>query len=313
MIECHNLKKQYRDTLAVDGASFQVSSGRVVGLLGPNGAGKSTIMRILTTVIRPDGGSACVGGFDIATQALRVRQRIAVVPQSGWLNHYLSLRDNILVYLLLRGTRWREAQEKTEWAMDLFELNEHAHKRCEQLSGGLIRRTQIARVLATEAPCLFLDEPSVGLDPRARREFWSRLAEQIRREGTTTLLATHSMEEVESLCDDVILVNKGQIVAQGSVGNLMSEFARTRVEIELSHHCQPRIPERISREVTLRGNILTVDLHQGQKALPQLLEGLADGGCRVRSLKVLQPRFEDVYLSLIPTETSPDMPREEAK
>lgn len=300
-IWCADLRKRYRNIDAVRGVSFSVEPGRVIALLGPNGAGKTTTLRILTTVIRPDCGKASVCGYDIVREPMLVRRAVAVVPQSVWLNHYLSVRDNILVYLLLRGLSWREARRRTSMAMDVFGLGKFAGLRCEQLSGGLRRRAQVARVLACQAQCYFLDEPSVGLDPSARLEFWSQLAHLVRQSGATTFITTHSMDEVEALCDDLILINNGVVVASGSVKGLLQEMGKTEVEIELGSPLTTSLDELPGMDVEseVRGNVLTLRMKHAQWALPRVLELLTNGGTVVRSLRVMPPRFQDVYLSLI--------------
>lgn len=300
-IWCADLEKRYRNINAVNGVSFSVEPGRVVALLGPNGAGKTTTLRILTTVIRPDYGRASVCGHDIIREPMLVRRAVAIVPQSVWLNHYLSVRDNILVYLLLRGLSWREARRRTSWAMDIFGLSKFASLRCEQLSGGLRRRAQVARVLACQAQCYFLDEPSVGLDPSARLEFWEQLAHLVRQSGATTFISTHSMDEVEALCDDLILINNGVVVASGSVKGLLQEMGKTEVEIEVGSALTTPLEELLGMDVEseIRGNVLTLRMRQAQWTLPRVLEILANSGTVVRSLRVMPPKFQDVYLSLI--------------
>ncbi|MBS3985712.1 MAG: ABC transporter ATP-binding protein [Selenomonadales bacterium] len=299
-ISCGGLAKAFRNTLAVEGVSFSVPKGRVVALLGPNGAGKTTTLRMLTTVIKPDAGTATVCGRDILRESLSVRKAIAIVSQSTWLNHYLSLRDNILTYLLLRGLTWTEAQRRTQWAIDAFELGQHTAKRSEELSGGLRRRTMVARALACSAQCYFLDEPSIGLDPGAKQTFWKQLSALVRHAGATTFLTTHSMDEVEALCDDVILIDQGKVITSGSVQELVESLGTTEVEFKLTAELE-RVPDfgPTAKRVTLNGHTLSVAFAHGKEAIPRALFRLLDYGVQVCSMRVVPPRFEDVYLTLV--------------
>ncbi len=299
-ISCSELAKSFRNVRAVRGISFSVPEGRVVALLGPNGAGKTTTLRMLTTVIRPDSGTAAICGRDILRESLSVRRAISIVPQSTWLNHYLSLRDNILTYLLLHGLSWADAKKRAQWAIDAFGLGQYTTMRSEQLSGGLRRRTQVARALACSAQCFFLDEPSTGLDPKAKQAFWKQLSEVVRDAGATTFLTTHSMDEVEALCDDVVLIDQGAVVASGNVQELVDSLGTTRVEYELASlpECVPDFGPS-SKGVNLSGLTLSASFMHGKEAIPRALFRLLESGVEVRSMRVVPPRFEDVYLTLV--------------
>lgn len=305
-IECHSLRKVYRKRFhppitAVDGVSFEVASGQVVGLLGPNGAGKTTTLKILSTVIRPDAGSATVCGYDIRTQPILVRRAISMVTQGGWLNHYLSVKDNILVYALLHGQPWGRAVRRTSWAMDVLGLVKYKRMRSENLSGGFRRRVHIARTLATSAQCYFLDEPSVGLDPQARLEFWDRLGELVRESRATTFITTHSMDEVEALCDDVILIDKGAVKAVGPVTRLIETIGRTEIRVELGMNASEpcRMLSSLGYDCVAEGKGLSLKVQNNQRGIADILSALTDGGIVIKSLQVLPARFEDVYLSLV--------------
>lgn len=300
-IECCNLYKRYGQIRAADGVSFEVYPGRVCGLLGPNGAGKTTTIRMLTTVIKPCSGTARVCGYDIIRDAAKVRRCAAVVPQSVWMNHYLSVWDNILVYLLLRGLTWREAKHRASWAVEVFGLEKYIRFRCEQLSGGLIRRVQVARTLASPAQCYFLDEPSIGLDPKMKVEFWGQLSALVRASGGTTLITTHQMEEVEALCDDVILIDKGRVVATGSVKALTEQLGVTTAEVDLAADRRPPAEEleRLGMEWACEGNTLRLRFKRGAEMLPRLLAALDRNGISIRAVRVVPPKFQDIYLALV--------------
>lgn len=300
-IVCSDLRKGYRGREVLRGVSFEVLPGRVVGLLGPNGAGKTTTLRILTTVIKADRGTATVNGLDVTRNPLSVRRCIAVVQQFNWLNHYLSVEDNVLTYLMLHEMPWATARRKTAWALEVFGLAEFRRMRCEQLSGGLRRRVQIARALAVPAVCYFLDEPSTGLDPKARREFWQLLNGLLGELRATVFLNTHSMEEVTALCNDVILLDQGEVRAQGSVSGLMREAGRSRVRVELEFPPGAVDAEMVELGVSVdtEGRSVTLLMKPDPDLLPQALLVLTRAGNSIRSIEAVPPTFEDVYLRLI--------------
>lgn len=185
--------------------------------------------------------------------------------------------------------------------MDVLGLVKYKRLRSENLSGGFRRRVHIARTLATSAQCYFLDEPSVGLDPQARLEFWARLGELVRESGATTFITTHSMDEVEALCDDVILIDKGAVKAVGTVSGLIETIGRTEIRVDLdtdaSEPC--RLLSSLGHDCVAEGKSLSLKVQNDQRVIADILSALIDGGIVIKSLQVLPARFEDVYLSLV--------------
>src|SRR5436309_6010132 len=211
MIEVVDLVKSFGDHKAVDTVSFSVNQGEVFGLLGPNGAGKSTIIKILTTLLPLTSGRASVVGFDVTKQAMSVRRRIGYVPQALSADGSLTGYENLMVFARLYDVPGREQRSRVEEALDFMGLTDAAKRLVSQYSGGMVRRLEIAQTLIHRPRVLFLDEPTIGLDPVARRVVWEHL-EALRTEyGTTLFITTHYMEEAEELAHRVAIMNRGHI------------------------------------------------------------------------------------------------------
>jgi ABC-2 type transport system ATP-binding protein len=221
-----NLVKRYPHSTedAVAGLSFTVSPGEVFGLLGPNGAGKTTTVGILTTRVRPTSGTAKVAGVDVASDPVRARTRLAVVPQRSNLDRSLSIRDNLIFHAAYHGVPRKERRRRADSLLNLFGLEHRARQRPDRFSGGQEQRVMIARALMHEPQVLFLDEPSTGLDPAARLFVWDRLRE-LRKRGVTLVLTTHDMNEAAALADRVGIIDRGRLVAVGSPGELTGVLA----------------------------------------------------------------------------------------
>ncbi len=214
-IDVRNLGREFSGRWVLRGVSFTVEEGKLVSLLGPNGAGKTTLVRILSTELMPSEGEAYVLGRDVVADAQLVRRRIATIPQESKPIGFLTPEEFVYSYLLLRGFPRREARKLTKWALEELGLDQYRHVHTYFLSGGYKRRVLVAAVLASNADVVFLDEPTVGLDPVARRETWDVLL-RLRASGRAILLTTHYIEEAERLSDEVIVISSGRIVLQGS-------------------------------------------------------------------------------------------------
>jgi ABC-2 type transport system ATP-binding protein len=217
-IECADLVCRYGDVVAVDRVSFRVERGELFGLLGPNGAGKTTTHKMLTTTVAPTAGAAWVDGLDVAREARSVRDVIGVVFQEPALDDRLTARENLELHAVLYRVRGRRIRERVQEALDWAELAEQADRRVRTFSGGMMRRVELARALLHEPSILFLDEPTVGLDPQARRRLWDQIA-ILRRQGLTALVMTHNMQEAES-CDRVAIMDHGRLIALGTPAEL---------------------------------------------------------------------------------------------
>ncbi|MBX3093677.1 MAG: ABC transporter ATP-binding protein [Cryobacterium sp.] len=231
VISARNLVKKYKDFAAVDGISFDIAPGESFGFLGPNGAGKSTTMRMIGAVSTRTEGDLSIIGLDPNVYGPEIRSQLGVVPQSDNLDTELRVRDNLLVYGRYFGLSRSYLGPKADELLEFAQLTEKAKARVDDLSGGMKRRLTIARALINNPRILLLDEPTTGLDPQARHILWDRLF-RLKEQGTTLVLTTHYMDEAEQLCDRLVVVDKGTIMAEGSPASLIRQYS-TREVLEL--------------------------------------------------------------------------------
>jgi ABC-2 type transport system ATP-binding protein len=230
-IECRDLGRRFGTVAAVAAVTFAVREGEFFALLGPNGAGKTTTLHVLTTVLRPSSGAASVLGFDVVRAAREVRARIGMVFQEPALDERLTAAENLQIHAALYGMPRRAATERLDWALGWAALEEVGARTVRTFSGGMKRRLELARALMHEPRVLFLDEPTLGLDPQGRRHLWDRIAE-LRLEGLTVFMTTHNLVEAEA-CDRVAIMDRGQLVALGSPERLKGEIAgRSEADLE---------------------------------------------------------------------------------
>jgi ABC-2 type transport system ATP-binding protein len=224
MVLVDGLVVRFGDVEAVRGVSFAVEVGESFGLLGPNGAGKTTTIRVLTTLLRPTEGRALVGGHDVVRDGLPIRQMLGYIPQAISIDGALTARENLEFYARVTDVPRRERHERIAHAVAVMQLETFLDRLGRTLSGGMLRRLEIATALLNRPEILFLDEPTVGLDPTARRLVWERLEELREDAGTTLLVTTHQMEEAERQCDRIAIMDHGMLAAQGTPAGLRSEF-----------------------------------------------------------------------------------------
>jgi lipooligosaccharide transport system ATP-binding protein len=224
LINARGLTKRFDGRTAVDGIDFQVARREAFGILGPNGAGKTSTMRMIGCVSPVTGGSLRVLGMDPDADGARIRARLGVVPQDNALDTYLTVRDNLHIYGRYFGLSRRAVRERAAELLDFVQLTERADDRVDALSGGMRRRLVIARSLINEPDILLLDEPTTGLDPQARHLLWDRLF-LLKQRGVTLVLTTHYMDEAAQLCDRLVVMNEGRIVAEGSPRALIERFS----------------------------------------------------------------------------------------
>ena len=227
MIEISGLTKNYGKIRAVDNLSLSIKSGEVFGLLGPNGAGKTTTIKLLTTLSRPDAGTCSIDAVDVAKNPLEIKKKIGVVPQENNLDRELTAQENLLIYGMLHRVSDRE--RKISEALKMVGLWDRKDSVVTGFSGGMKRRLLIARALLPEPSVLFLDEPSIGLDPQIRRQMWE-VIRKTRIDGRTVVITTHYIEEAEVLCDRVCILFKGKLIALDTPGNLKSSVGEYIVE-----------------------------------------------------------------------------------
>jgi ABC-2 type transport system ATP-binding protein len=300
-IEAHGLAKSYGDVRALDGIDLTVEAGTVFGLLGPNGAGKSTTVKILTTLSRPDAGTAYVAGHDVLGDPVGVRHAIGVVGQKHGLDPEATGRENLVLQGEFYGMGGGEVKRRAAESLERFGLADAADRPAKTYSGGMQRRLDVALGLIHRPQVLFLDEPTTGLDPEARAEMWAEIERLARQEGMTILLTTHYLEEADRLASQLAIVDRGRIVARGTPDALKSELHGDTIQIELADAdgaAARAALERVSeaREVMLEGRTLRARAHDGGAAIPAVLAALEAHGVRAAAVTLARPSLDDVYL-----------------
>jgi ABC-2 type transport system ATP-binding protein len=286
---------------AVDGLTFSVSHGSIFGLLGPNGAGKTTTLRILTTLLRPTAGEARVSGFDVVRDGLNVRQRIAVVIQESAAELFLNVRDNLITFGRFHGLRGADLRQRASRVIEQFGLEAEVSRKVMDLSGGFRRRVQVAKVFMVDAPIVFMDEFSTGMDPILKRSVMSLLRETA-QQGRTIVLTTQILHEAEELCDDILIVNKGRQVARGDV-NTLKLLASGVYEVSIMFD---RVPDGLEQELSARSPLrlhvspTTVELAL-RETEPNVLALVTDLSRRAQVLRVEigGASLEDVFVQLM--------------
>ena len=299
LIQARGLVKRFGELAAVDSVDFDLQRGEAFGFLGPNGAGKTSTMRMIGCVSPVTDGSLTVFGLDPARDGVEIRGRLGVVPQEDSLDMELTVRENIIVYGRYFGLPRSVLRKRADELLEFVELTDRAKDRVEPLSGGMKRRLTIARSLVNDPEVLLLDEPTTGLDPQARHVVWDRLY-RLKRQGVTLLLTTHYMDEAEQLCDRLVVMDKGKIVAEGSPRELIERYS-TREVVELRFEDDDKRPDDfghwtdglVSRVEPLPDRVLLYT-DQGDKAA----HGIHERGLVPESVLVRRSTLEDVFLHL---------------
>lgn len=298
-IETEALTKKYDSLVAVDSVSLKVEEGELFGLLGPNGAGKTTLIHMLSTITHPTEGTARVWGFDIKKDASKVRASIGMVFQDTTLDDRLTGRENLDLHGRLYGLK-SERKKRIEDVLALVELTERADMLVKTYSGGMMRRLEIARGLMHHPHVLFLDEPTLGLDPQTRVHIWEYIRKMNREEGVTLILTTHYMEEAEALCDRVAIIDYGKIVAIDSPDNLKSELGGDVITLTVGDEDTARAMCDVYRgkdcRVSSRGSTVHITVQNGERRIPQILQLAAEANVRIESVSLRKPTLEDVFL-----------------
>ena len=301
-IEARGLVKVYGDKRAVDGVDLSIAPGCIYALLGPNGAGKTTIINMLTTLLKPDGGSAKVFGHDVTRETQIVRQLISVTGQSAAVDERLSATENLTIFAMLLGLSRSEAGKRAVELLEEFGLQDAAKRTLDKFSGGMRRRLDLASSLIIQAPLIFLDEPTTGLDPRTRIQMW----ESIRRlvsSGSTILLTTQYLDEADQLADRVAVIDQGKVVAEGTPRELKAAIGVARLHLRLTE------AEETSQAVRTVNEMLGVKASSPEPGLvtapmtdpdrvTDLLVALREAGVRLATVSVQEPTLDEVFLAL---------------
>jgi ABC-2 type transport system ATP-binding protein len=307
-IEAHQLVKTYavrgnkHGIRALDGLDLAVPRGIIYGLLGPNGAGKSTTVKILTSLARPEAGSARVAGIDVLAQPGRVRQMIGVVAQRSGADPTATGRENLMLQGRLYGLRGGSVRARADELLGHFGLTEAAGRLVKTYSGGMQRRLDVALGLMHRPAVLFLDEPTTGLDPESRAAMWQEIARLAGGEGMTVLLTTHYLEEADRLASGLAIVDRGRVVATGTPDGLKGQLRGDAVQVELPADADADLVRSVLaslpevRDVVLAGRNVSARSDDGAGAVPVVLGALQRAGINASSVAVARPSLDDVYL-----------------
>jgi ABC-2 type transport system ATP-binding protein len=307
LITVKNLVKKYADFKALDGLSFEVNDNEIFGLLGPNGAGKTTLIHILATLLKPTEGGAIVNGFDVLHNATKVRQSIGVVFQAPSSDDILTGYENLKVHALLYGIPRKLREKRISEVLELVGLEDRKNDQVKKYSGGMRRRLEIARGLLHHPKVFFLDEPTLGLDPKSRETMWKYIKKMVREEKVTIILTTHYMEEADMLCDRIGFITNGKIIALDSPAKLKQEIGGDIVKITFSD----RIP--LDKDFTKfdfvhkiehKENSVIIYMEKVNSNLHMLIKDL-DG---VQDIEYKKPTLNDVFLKLSGDYLSGDTP-----
>ncbi|MEN6342528.1 MAG: ABC transporter ATP-binding protein [Methanospirillum sp.] len=295
-------KTRERTVTAVNDISFSVHRGEIFGLLGPNGAGKSTLIRILTTLLAASSGEARVGSFDLAREPERVRAIIGVCPQNSTLDLDLSAWDNLEFYGNLVDYPEAELSDRIRTLLASVDLADRAHSKVGTFSGGMRRKLEIVRAFIHRPLIIFLDEPTIGLDPEARREVWDQIA-RLNAEETTVILTTHYMDEAEKLCNRIAFIDGGRLIALDTMENLKGlipsgdlieiGFERITDDVITRIRANPQVGV-----VEMRGRTLAIQATGGGKLVPAMLQVFEEAELPVTSLSIRSPSLEDIFIYL---------------
>ncbi|WP_245630363.1 ATP-binding cassette domain-containing protein [Amphibacillus sediminis] len=302
-IEAHGLVKKFGDFTAVDGIDLMIEQGSIFGFLGPNGAGKTTTVRMLATLLKPDGGNATVFGYDVSTETKEVRQRISLTGQYASIDEELSGIENLVMIARLMGYARKDARKRAEELLAAFGLTEAAKKQVKNYSGGMRRRLDIAASIVVTPDLLFLDEPTTGLDPRSRNQVWD-VVRALTKAGTTVLLTTQYLEEADQLADRIAVINKGKIIAEGTASELKSSVGTGMLHVRLVNSSDREKAETVlskrlgtviyesSRDSELRTKV------ENASVATQALADLEQAGVMVAEFSLGQPSLDEVFLAL---------------
>ena len=299
-IAVEGLERAFGEVLAVRGVDLEVDAGEIYGFLGPNGAGKTTTVRMLTTLLLPTGGRATVAGHDVVAEARAVRASIGVALQDAALDPLMTGRELIRLQATLQGLPGAEGRRRADDLLERVGLTEAADRRVGGYSGGMKRRLDLAAALVHEPRVLFLDEPTTGLDPVSRKTIWEEVR-SLNDEGTTVFLTTQYLEEADQLADNVGIIDRGRIVAEGTPDSLKAEIGNPHIQLQLADESIDAA-ERICAELgrllpPTDGRTVLVEVENGAADIPRVVRALDEAGIGIESLELVRPSLDDVFVA----------------
>ncbi len=304
-ISVRNLVKKFGDLVAVNNVSFDIRNGEIFGFLGPNGAGKTTTINILVTVMKPTEGQAFVAGYNMIEEPVKVREKIGVVFQDNTADRNLTGWENLYIHGLIYGLKGNDLKRRIEDALEFAELTRFKDVPVKNYSGGMMRRLEIARALMHSPEVLFLDEPTIGLDPQTRAKIWEYIRMLRKEERVTIFMTTHYMDEAEELCDRVAIIDHGKIMAMGSPDELKSSLGGDMIYIKVSGYSgtiRKFADEVIREDIALSYKIIEVEdlvafsVKHASKVIPIIFELANIFNIKIEEIKYTQPSLGDVFL-----------------
>ena len=301
-IEAHSLRKRYGDVVALDEVDLRVEAGSILGLLGPNGAGKTTAVRILTTLLAPDGGTARVAGFDVVKDAGKLRARIGLAGQYAAVDENLSGFENLEMFGRLYHLGRRVSRERARELLADFDLTDAGERLVRTYSGGMRRRLDLAGALVARPPVLFLDEPTTGLDLTSRLTLWDGIKALVSR-GTTVLLTTQYLDEADHLSDRIAVIDHGRLIAEGAPDELKAQVGGDRLDIRLEDpsRCEEALTTLrplAEGSASVDDGILQLPLRERRGAIAEAVRRLDEAGVGIDDIAVRRPTLDDVFLRL---------------
>ena len=299
-ILAENFRKTFGEVVAVDHISLEVPRGSVLGLLGANGAGKTTMVRMLTTVLQPDSGRGIVNGFDVQREAQAVRRSIGLAGQYAAVDENLTGRENLILVGRLNHMAKSAARSRADELLDQFHLTDAGNRPVRTYSGGMRRRLDLGAALVSHPPVLFLDEPTTGLDPASRLDLWD-VIETLVSDGTTVLLTTQYLEEADRLADNIVVIDKGLIAAEGTAKQLKAQLGDTVIEFELHSAEEAGRAAELVGGTLAAGTIVRLVMSHGPATLRDAMNQLSAAEITPAHVALREPTLDDVFLSLTGT------------